>query len=412
MRFSLQKFSPDFVRGATGISSEDLEAVADLYMAVKKRGIVFGSGVTQHANGTEIVKALCNLALLTGETEEEGGGVYPMLSQSNAQGAFDMGAFSESLPGHQRLDDQKAREKFEEAWGRKIPAEPGFTYGEMFDRILEGKIKALYILGEDPFITLPNLERLETAIRHLEFLVVQDQFMPKIGSYANVVLPGVSFAEKDGTFTSMERRIQRVKEAILPVSNSRPDWKILCDLSTRMGYPMEYGGPSEVMAEISSLVPLYAHATYQNVEKAGIQWPLTNGKKRTFFSIGYREPIEQPDEEYPLWILPRGFHYHYGIGTAEKRAKGLAKVFPETALEINPYDAQRVGVKDSDPVKVISPRGEVETICRVSQTLPEGMAYFATQFFPVPINNLLIPQREPVSGTPEYKVCIGRIERR
>ncbi len=412
MRSSLQKFSPDFVKEAAGISSEDLEAVVDLYMSAPKRAIVFGSGITQHANGTEIVKALCNLALLTGETEEEGGGVYPMLSQNNAQGAFDMGAFSEFLPGHQRLEDPKTREKFEEAWGREIPAKPGFTYVEMFDRILEGKIKGLYIFGEDPFIAIPNLERLKTAIRQLEFLVVQDQFMPHIGSYAHVILPGASFAEKEGTFTSMERRVQRVRETILPVGNSRPDWKILCDLSTRMGYPMEYGCPSEVMAEISSLVTLYGHADYRNLEKGGIQWPLTNGRKRTFFPIEYREPVERPSEEYPLWILPRGFHYHYGIGTTNKRAKGLAKVFSETALEINPDDAHKARVNDLDLVKVISPRGEVETTCRISQALPKGIAYFATQFFPISINNLLIPERDPVSGTPEYRVCIGRIERR
>ncbi len=412
MRSSVQKFSPDFVREATGLSAEDLEAVADLYMAAKKRGIIFGSGVTQHANGTEVVKALCNLALLTGETEEEGGGVYPMLSQNNAQGAFDMGAFSEFLPGHQKLEDPKAREKFEEAWGRKVPAKRGFTYAEMFDRILQGKIKALYIFGEDPFITMPDLKRLKIEIRQLEFLAVQDQFMTEIGSYAHVILPGVSFAEKDGTFTSMERRVQRIRKAISPVGDSRPDWEILCDLSTRMGYPMKYGNPSEVMAEISSLVPLYGHVTYQNIEKEGIQWFLPDGTKRKFFPIEYREPIERPNEEYPLWILPRGFHYHYGIGAADKRGKGLAKVLPETELEINPGDAQKIGVNDSDPVKVISPRGEVETICRISQTLPKGVAYFATQFFPIPINNLLIPERDPVSGTPEYKVCIGRVEKR
>jgi formate dehydrogenase alpha subunit len=412
MRSSLQKFSLDFVRKAAGIASEDLEAAAALYMAAKKRAIVFGSGVTQHANGTEIVKALCNLALLTGETEEEGGGVYPMLSQNNAQGAFDMGAFSEFLPGHNRVDDPIARGKFEKIWKREIPARSGFTYVEMFDKILEGKIKALYIFGEDPFITLPNLERLKTGIRELEVLVVQDQFMPQIGSYANVVLPGASFAEKDGTFTSMERRIQRIRNAISPVGDSRPDWKIFCDLSTRMGYPMKYENPSEVMTEISSLVPLYAHADYQNLEKAGIQWPLVVGRNRRFFPIEHREPIERPNEEYPLWILPRGFHYHYGIGTTNKRAKGLSKIFSETALEINPEDAREAGVNHADPVKVISPRGEIETMCGISHSLPKGMAYFATQFFPIPINNLLIPERDLVSGTPEYRVCVGRIERR
>ncbi len=273
-RSSLETFSPDFVQRASGISPEDLEAVAKLYASARKRAIVFGSGVTQHLHGTETVKALCNLALLTGETEAEGGGVYPILTQNNAQGAFDMGSFSEFLPGHVRIDDEKSRTRFEGAWEKEIPSKPGLTYLEIFDGILEGKIKALYVFGEDPFITLPNLERLKNGLHQLELLVVQDQFLTHIGGYAHVLLPGVSFAEKEGTFTSMERRIQRVRQAIAPVGEARPDWKILCDLSTRMGYPMTYQTPAEVMDEIATLVPSYAHAAYPNLEKDGIQWPL------------------------------------------------------------------------------------------------------------------------------------------
>jgi len=316
MRSSLGKFSPEFVKEATGISPRDLEALADLYKAAKRRAIVFGSGVTQHANGAEIVQALCNLALLTGETEKDGGGLYPMLSQSNGQGAFDMGAVSDLLPGYGKIDDEKARKSFEEAWEGKIPETPGLSYMEMFDRILEGKIKALYIFGEDPLITLPNLERMKNSLNQLEFLVVQDQFMSHIGNYAHVILPGASFAEKDGTFTSMERRVQRVRKAISPVGDSRADWKILCDLSAKMGYPMKYESPAQVMDEISSLVPFYRGITYSALEQGGIQWSSGNGSKRRFLPVEYREPLERPDEKYPLWIIPRGFHYHYAMGTA------------------------------------------------------------------------------------------------
>ena len=298
-RSSLETFSPDFVQGASGISPEDLEAVAKLYASAKKRAIVFGSGVTQHLHGTETVKALCNLALLTGETEAEGGGVYPILTQNNAQGAFDMGSFSEFLPGHVRIDDEKSRTRFEGAWEKEIPSKPGLTYLEIFDGILEGKIKALYIFGEDPFITLPNLERLKNGLHQLELLVVQDQFPTHIGGYAHVLLPGVSFAEKEGSFTSMERRIQRVRQAIAPVGEARPDWKILCDLSTRMGYPMTYQNPAAVMDEIATLVPSYAHAAYPNLEKDGIQWPLMSGKKKRFFPVRIQEPVERPSEKYP-----------------------------------------------------------------------------------------------------------------
>ena len=411
LRSSLQKFAPEFVKNTSGISPADLEAVAKLYLSAKKRAIVFGSGVSQHIHGAETVRALCNLAVLTGEAEEAGGGVYPLFTQNNAQGAFDMGCLSEFLPGYQRVDDEKARRRFEEIWEREIPGKLGFTYLEMFDKILEGKIKALYIFGEDPFITLPNLERLKNGLHQLEFLVVQDLFMTHIGSYAQVILPGVSFAEKDGTFTNMERRVQRVRKAISPVGDSRPDWKILCDLSTKMGYSMDYESPGAIMEEIGSLVPIYANVRYSDLEKGGIQWPSKNGWKRRFLRVEYKGPMEQPDDRYPLWVIPRGFHYHYGIGTTTKRAKGLAKVFPDSCIELHPEDAVKAGLGEGERVKVVSPRGEVETICRISDALPKGVAYFATTFFPAFVNNLLTSGHDSVSQYPEYKVFIGRVEK-
>ncbi len=412
LRFSVEKFSSEFVKNASGISPTELEGVANLYRSAKKRAIVFGSGVTQHTYGTEIVKALCNLALLTGDTEEGGGGVYPMLTQNNAQGAFDIGSLSEFLPGYQRVEDEKARRKLEEIWEREIPEKSGLTFVEMFDTILEGKIKALYIFGEDPFVNLPNLDRLKSGLHQLEFLVVQDLFMTHIGSYAQVILPGVSFAEKDGTFTSMERRVQRVRKAISPIGDSRPDWKIFCDLSTAMGFSMGYQSPAEVMDEIASTVPIYAGMSYANLEKDGIQWPLINGRKRRFFAVEYRGPAEQPDDKYPLWIIPRGFHYHYGIGTTTKRAVGLAKVYADSYVEVHPEDAAQSGFGDGDRVKVVSPRGEVETGCKISGAVPKGVAYFATTFFPVFVNNLIAPGFEATNQYPEYKVFIGRIEKK
>jgi formate dehydrogenase alpha subunit len=411
LRSSLGRFTPEFVKSTTGISPEELEAVAKFYFSAKRRAIVFGSGVSQHAHGTEMVKALCNLALLTGETEDAGGGVYPLHTQNNAQGACDMGSLFEFLPGYQKVNDEKARRKFEEIWERAIPERPGFTYQEMFDKILEGKIKALYVFGEDPFISLPNLERLKNGLQQLEFLVVQDLFMTHVGSYAQVILPGVSFAEKDGTFTNMERRVQRVRKAISPIGSARPEWKILCDLSTKMGYPMDYQSPAEIMEEIASLVPFYAGVSYSNLEKGGIQWSSRNGSKRRFFPVEYKGPAEQPDEKYPLWIIPRGFHYHYGIGTTTKRAMGLAKVFPDSCIEVHPEDATKAGLKEGEKVKVVSPRGDVETICRISRAVPKGVAYFATTFFPAFVNNLLISGYDAMRQ-PEYKVFIGRVEKR
>jgi len=411
MRASVERFTAEKVREVTGISPIDLETLGRLYRGAKRRAIVFGSGITQHLNGLEAVRALCNLALLTGETEEGGGGLYPMLAQNNAQGALDMGVLSEWLPGYVRVDDPKGRRPFEEAWEKEIPEKPGLRYLEIFDQISEGKIKALYVFGEDPFITLPNQERLRIGLHQLEFLVVHDLFMTHIGGYAHVILPGVSFAEKDGTFTNMERRVQRVRKAISPVGDSRADWKILCDLSNRMGYPVDYRNPSEVMEEISSLVPFYAGMTYSRLEGGGLQWPLGNGMKRRFHPAEPREPIEKPDDQYPLWIIPRGFHYHYAMGTTTKRAEGLAKVFPDTRIEVHSDDAEKAGLTEGDRVKVISPRGEVVTVCRISKDLPRGVAYFATSFFPVFVNNLLASVRDSIHPQPIYKAFIGRIEK-
>jgi predicted molibdopterin-dependent oxidoreductase YjgC len=222
----------------------------------------------------------------------------------------------------------------------------------------------------------------------------------------------VSFAEKDGTFTSMERRVQRVRQAISLVGDSRPDWKILCDLSTKMGYPMGYQSPAEVMDEIASIVPIYAGVSYSNLEKDGIQWPSKNGWKKRFFPVEYIGPAERPDDKYPLWIIPRGFHYHYGIGTTNKRAMGLAKVYPDSCIEVHPEDATKAGLGDGDRVKVTSPRGELETSCKISGAVPRGLAYFATTFFPVFVNNLIAPGYEAANQHPEYKIFIGRIEKR
>ena len=253
----------------------------------KKRAIVFGSGVTQHLFGVEIVKALCNLALLTGETEEEGGGIYPMLSQNNAQGAFDMGGFSEFLPGHVRIDEEESRNRFEGVWEKEIPLKPGLTYLNYSMGSWKAKSKPSMSSGKilsSPFPTWSVSKTDSISLNSWLFKTIRvpcRKFCPCHPSRGE-------FCRKEGTFTSMERRIQRVRQAIAPVGEARPDWKILCDLSTRMGYPMKYQNPAEVMEEIASLVPFYAGATYSNLEKDGIQWPLMNGKKKRFFPVRFR----------------------------------------------------------------------------------------------------------------------------
>ncbi len=410
-RASLQRFSPEFVKEASGIVPSDLDKLYRLYRKAQRRAIVFGSGVMQHVHGLKIVEALCNLALLTGETEAEGGGLYPMLPQSNGQGVLDMGVSPDLLPGYRSVEDGKVREAFEEAWRRPLPQKAGFSYMEIFHRIETGEIKGLYLLGEDPCITLPDLEKLERGLSQLELLVIQDQFMPKVGRYAHIVLPGVSFAEKDGTFTSMEGRVQRVRKAVSPVGESRPDWRILCDLSMRMGYPLDYEDPARVMEEIASLVPSYKGIDFAVLTDGGKRRePERTGRAR-FVPVAYDPPLEMPDSAYPLWVVPRGFHYPSAIGMETKRARGLAQVFRDTSIEVHPKDAERLGLQSGDRVRVRSPRGAVETTCRVTEDVPEGLAYFATTFFPVSINSLLAFGSDGRGRRPEYKVFIGRVEK-
>ena len=410
-RASLERFSPEFVKEVSGVTPSDLEKLARLYKRAGRRAIIFGSGVMQNLHGMEIVQALCNLALVTGETEEEGGGLYPMLPQSNGQGALDMGVSPDHLPGYRSVEDGKAREAFEKGWKRPIPPKPGFSYMEMLDRIEGGEIRGLYLMGEDPLITLPNLEGLQKRLSQIELLVVQDAFMPWIGKYAQIVLPGVSFAEKDGTFTSMEGRVQRVRQAISPVGESRADWKILCDLSTKMGYPMDYESPAEVMAEIASLVPSYKGIDYGALEQEGKRRATEKKGRLKFFPATYVPPLEKPNQDYPLWVIPRGFHYYSAMGMETKRARGLSQVFPDTAVEVHPQDAKRIGIETGERVRVRSPRGVVETTCRVTESVPAGVAYFATTFFPVSINSLLAFGSDARGKRPEYKVFIGRVEK-
>jgi predicted molibdopterin-dependent oxidoreductase YjgC len=405
LKASVASFTPEVVEKMAGITPLESDALVRFFVNAKKRAVVFGSGIMQHLHGTDTVKALCNLSLLG-----EGTALYPVLHQNNARGSCDMGALAEFLPGYARVEEEHARKRYEALWGRPIPETVGLSYGEMFDAIPEGKVKALYVAGEDPLITLPNLERVRNGARQLELLVIQDQFMTNLGEYAHVVLPGVSFAEKDGTFTNMERRVQRVRQAIAPLGDARPDWEIVRDLSSRMGYPMSYAGPEEIMDEIASSVPLYFGTTYSRLEWEGMQWPLPERQPR-FAPVEYQDSSEKPDSTYPLWIIPSGFHYHYGIGTTTRRAEGLAKIYPEACVQTHPEDAEKAGLKDGDPVRVVSPRGSVEMVCRISDAVPRGTAYVAMMFYPVFVNALLMPGRDPVGRNPDYKAVIGRIEK-
>ncbi len=426
LKRGVKAFTPASVEKFSGIPQQDLVKAARLYAEAEKASIAYGSGMVQHINGTDHVRGLANLAMVSGNMGAEGGGLYPLIVQSNAQGACDMGALPEYLPGYQPISEEIPRGRFEEEWGIELPEDEGLTLIEMVEGILQGRIKAMIIVGENPLISLPNPKRLEEAINSLEFLVVQDAFLSETAKGAHVVLPGTTFAEKEGTFTNMERRIQRVRKALQPVDDARPDWAIICQLASKMGYPMEYEGPSEVMEEISRVTPIYGGVNYDRLEGEGIQWPCPtadhpgtrilhgdgfNRGKGKLAAVEYREPVEKTDEEYPFALVTGGHLYHYHIGTITKRAIGLSKVYEETCLRMNPEDAKALTISDGDMVKVISPRGEVETKAKLDGGMAKGMVYVAPGFRDIPLNGLIFADIDPIAKNPEYKVCSARVEK-
>jgi len=413
------------VEKLTGIPTEELRKAARLFGTARNAAIAYGSGITQHLRGTDCVKALANLTLVTGNVGKEEGGLYPLCSQSNCQGSFDMGGLPDYLPGYQRADDPGVRETFEKAWGGELPLKPGLSFGEMFDAVRAGKIKGLIVVGENPMITLPDMKRLEAALKRLEFLVVVDTFLTETAQRADVVLPGATFSEKDGTFTSMERRMQRVRQAIPPLGG-KAEWEIISALASQMGHPMDYHHPSEIFSEMASLTPLFHGIDYQALEDGGVQWPCPDpGHPGTpvlytegfldgggrFFPIEYREPEEKPGEGFPMWLSVGGVLYNYEIGTKEKRALGLAKWYPDTALEIHPEDGAPLGISDGDRVRLTSPRGQIETNARISDRIARGMVYLTPSFYDIELNRVLYPGFDPLAGTPEYKACAVKVER-
>jgi len=421
------KYTPEKVEKITGIPGEKLIAAARMYAKAKRGSIIFAMGITQHITGTDNVLSLANLAMLCGNVGKEGVGVNPLRGQNNVQGACDMGALANVYPGYQKVSDAKVREKFEKAWGVRLSPEEGLTVVEMMDAAARGKIKGLYIMGENPMLSDPNINHVEEGLENLEFLVVQDIFLTETARMADVVLPGVSFAEKDGTFTNTGRRIQLVRKAIPEVGKGKEDWRIICELSKRMGYPMNYSSPSEIMDEIASLTPIYGGVHYDRLDKDGLQWPcptrdhpgtpylhkdkFTRG--RGFFTpVDYIPPAELPDEEYPFLLTTGRILYHFHTGSMSRRSKPLSGIVPEGFLEMNPVDGESLGIKDNDWVKVSSRRGEVTTRVKLTERVDKGVVFMTFHFAESAANLLTNDALDPVAKIPEYKVAAVKIVRK
>ncbi|RKY64324.1 MAG: formate dehydrogenase subunit alpha [Candidatus Latescibacterota bacterium] len=419
-------YSPGEVERITGIPARDLVEAARLYGRAERASIIYSMGITQHTTGVDNVRSCANLAMLTGNVGRYATGVNPLRGQNNVQGACDVGALPDVLSGYQKVSDPEVRDKFERAWGVKLPQDPGLTVVEMIESALRGEVRAMYIMGENPMLSDPDVGQVERGLGNLEFLVVQDIFLSETARLADVVLPAASFAEKDGTFTNTERRVMRIRKALDPPGRAKADWEILCDLARKLGADWDYGSPSEIFDEIASLTPIYHGISYRRLEGWGIQWPcpsedhpgtpyLHKGKfargKGKFIPARYRPPDELPSKEYPFVLTTGRVYFHWHTGTMTRRISVLDREVPRAFVEVNPEDAGRLGIRDGARVKVSSRRGEVEVEAKVTDVVPEGVVFMPFHFLEAAANRLTNPALDPEAMIPEYKVCAVRIER-
>jgi len=428
LRTVVERYTPEFVEGITGVLQEDLRKAARLYAGAKRASIFYAMGITQHITGTDNVKSLANLAMLCGNVGIEGGGVNPLRGQSNVQGACDLGALPNVFTGYQRVTDEAAREKFAKAWGvQELPAKAGLTATEMIPAAARGDLKALYIMGENPMVSDPDLKHVEESLANLDFLVVQDIFLTETAQMADMILPAASFAEKDGTFTNTERRVQRVRKGVEPPGQARTDWEIVADLAARMGYEMRYRSAEEIFGEIIQLTPSYAGISYKRLAKeGGLQWPCPTPKhpgtpylhkdkfvrgKGLFHAIEFIPPAELPDKEYPFILSTGRVLYHFHTGSMTRRDKGLNFRYPEGHVEVHPVDAYELGVEDGEKVRVKSRRGHIEIPVRVTPRSPQGTVFIPFHFYEAAANRLTNPVLDPIGKIPEFKVCAVKVEK-
>ena len=424
---SLSTFSLDRVSQITGVPAADISEAARVYATSGPSTILYAMGITQHSHGTDNVLAVANLAMLTGNVGKPSSGVNPLRGQNNVQGACDIGALPNVFTGYQQVANEEARAKFESAWGASLPTQPGMVLTEMFRAMDDGRVKAVYLMGENPVLSDPDAKHIEESLRKLEFLVVQDIFLTETAQFADVVLPAASFAEKDGTFTNTERRVQRVRKALEPVGDSRADWQIICDVASRMGAKgFGFAVPSEILDEIAGLTPSYGGISFARLEIDSPQWPCANvdhpgteclhadgfarGKGK-FTALEYKPPREEPDSEFPLVLTTGRSLYQFHTGTMTRKSSGLNEMRGEEWVEINPEDAESLGITEGDQVRVASRRGEVTGMAKVTDVSARGTIFMTFHFAETPTNVLTNPAEDPVAKIPELKVAAVRVEK-
>ena len=427
---TVARYTPEAAEEVCGIPAEHIRTAARMYATTPKAGIFYTLGITEHTHGTDNVLALANLVAITGHLGQLSAGLNPLRGQNNVQGAGDVGAHPDNLPGAQKVADPVARARFEAAWGVPLTTERGLNLNEIMHGLEDGHIHGMFLMGEDILVSEPNAAKLEEALNHIEFLVVQEIFPSETMRYAHVVLPAGCFAEKDGTFTNTDRRVQKVRKAVEPPGQARADWEIIVALTRACGYPTpDYQSPSDIWDEMAAQSPRFAGISHDRIDDiGGIQWPcpttdhpgtptLHIGKpmrgKAKLHPVEYRPPVEPTDENYPLVLSTGRVLYHYNVGNQTMREKGAPMKVPENFLEMHRFDAKRLGIADGEKVRVRSRRGELVVSAMISPRMRPGLVWMPLHNFGADtrVNLLTIDQGDPITGTPEFKVCAVHVER-
>jgi len=410
------------------IEPETLREVARAFGRAKGAIIYWGMGISQHVYGTNNARCLIALALMTGNIGKHGAGLHPLRGQNNVQGASDSGLIPMVYPDYQSVQDDAIRAKFEQAWGRPLSPEPGLTVVEIMHAALARDIRGMYILGENPFLSDPNVNKVRKALSALDFLAVQDIFLTETAEFADVILPASSYMEKLGTYTNTDRRVQVGRPVLDLPGEARLDSEILCDLSTRMGYPMAYESPEAVFAEFAGLTQAYSTLDYANLGPTGKLWPNpdpaesdgpavlfgdgfpTATGRAKFVPAAWTAAEELPDEEYPLVLNTGRLLEHWHTGSMTRRARVLDEIEPEAFVSLHPEDAQDLGIHEGTRVRVASRRGEIELVARLSDRNGRGAIFIPFHFREASANLLTLDALDPDGKIPGFKFCAVRVE--
>ncbi|GBE00796.1 formate dehydrogenase H [bacterium BMS3Bbin06] len=424
---TIEEYTPEVGEKITGIPKGKIIESARLYATAPRAAIYYTMGITQHSHGTDNVFCIANLAMMTGNLGRESAGVNPLRGQNNVQGATDMGCSPNLYPGYQKVGIASIRERFEALWKTSLSEKEGLAATEMLFAAEAGKLRAMYIMGENPVLSDPEMNHTVRALKGIEFLVVQDIFMTETAALADVVLPAASFAEKDGTFTNTERRVQRVRRAIAPPGDAREDSWIIRELGRRMGYEMKYLDVEEIFKEIGTAWPAMAGISYPRIDSSGLQWPcptkdhpgtqylfkggFPRGRGR-FTVVKHRPPAEEPDEAFPLVLTTGRQLFQYHTGTMTRRVAAINTVSPGPYVEINRYDAEELSLEDGTTVEVTSRRGSIKLRALVSERTDKGVVFIPFHFREAAANVLTdCHTLDPLCKIPELKVCAVKITR-